>query len=294
MQPGTLSVYGVICNNDKMTSQIIQTTLFKGTSMIKRSSGYILAFTSLMMALSFACNSGTGPDDNDAAILSNVSALDSVYTGYYRMYDPCTLKVSFNYNASKVSTIDISATLDSGKSWIPVSTVTPSGSNTATVVWPLTTTADTGHFNFFGYKEGYLKIVDKKSGTSINSHTFNIIGNAPFALTSPKGGETFSVNDSISLIYSINTNLTAQIKPCIRPNDSTIQWKALESSSSTMSTTYQRGPVRSFVQKFTLVYFNGLLNWTDKWADHPLQIMLKDYGSGGKIKFSGLITINPN
>lgn len=263
--------------------------------MIKHLREYILAFTSLLIAIFFACNSGTGPDDNNAAILSNVSGLDSVYTGYYRMYDPpCTLKVLFNYNASKVSTIDISATLDSGKSWIPVSTVTPSGSNTANVVWPLTTTADTGYFNFFGYKEGYLKIVDKKSGTSINSQTFNIIGNAPFTLTSPTGGETYSVNDSISFVYSVNTHLTAQIKVCIRPNDNAIQWKALESSSSSLSTTYQRGPVRSFVQKFTLIYFDGLMNWTDKWTDHKLEIMLRDYGFGGKSKLSGLITINQN
>jgi hypothetical protein len=263
--------------------------------MTKHFGEYILAFTSLLIAIFFACDSGTGPADNNAAILSNVSALDSVYTGYYRMYDPpCTLKVSFNYNASKVSTIDISATLDSGKSWIPVSTVTPNGSNTATVVWPLTTTADTGHFNFFGYKEGYLKIVDKKTGTAINSQTFSIIGNAPFVLTAPTGGEIFSVHDSISLVYSVNNHLTAQIKLCIRPNDSTIQWKALESSSSSMITTYQRDPVRSYVQKFTLVYFNGLLNWTDKWADHKLEIMLRDYGFGGKSKISGLITINPN
>jgi hypothetical protein len=61
-----------------------------------------------------------------------------------------------------------------------------------------------------------------------------------------------------------------------------------------MITTYQRDPVRSYVQKFTLVYFNGLLNWTDKWADHKLEIMLRDYGFGGKSKISGLITINPN
>jgi hypothetical protein len=263
--------------------------------MTKRSSEYILAFTSLMMAFSFSCNNGTGPDDNDSAILSNVSALDSVYTGYYRIFDPpCTLKVSFNYNTSKVSTIDVSATLDSGKSWIPVSTVTPSGSNTATVVWPLTTTADTAHFNYFGFKEGYLKIVDKKSGTESYSQTFQIIGSTPFILTSPLGGETFSVSDSIGLIYSINTHLTAQIKPCIRPNDTTIQWKALESFTSATVTTYQRGPVRSFVQKFTLAYFDSLMNWTDKWADHKLQIMLKDYGSGGKIKFSDLINIDPN
>jgi hypothetical protein len=241
------------------------------------------------------CDNGTGPKggtpDNSPA-LSNVSAPDSVYAGYFRLYDPPdTIRLSFNYNASKVTSIDVSATLDSGKSWIPVATVMPNSSNAATLVWPLNTDADTGHFSFFGFKEGYLKISDNASGASVNSPTFSIIGNRPFILTSPKGGETYSINDSIGLIYSVNTHLTAQIKPCIRPDDSTVQWKALESSTSQTTLTYQRGPIRSFVQKFTLAYFDSTLQWSDKWADHPLQVMLKDYGSGGKIQLSGLITI---
>jgi hypothetical protein len=159
------------------------------------------------------------------------------------------------------------------------------------VVWPLNTDADTGHFAFFGFKEAYLKISDTMSGVSVNSPAFAIIGNMPFILTSPRGGETFSVHDSIGIVYSVNTNLTAQIKPCIRPNDSAIQWKALESFTSVTTLTYQRGPVRSFVQKFSLAYFDSTQQWSDKWTACPLQIMLKDYGSGGKIKLSGLITI---
>jgi hypothetical protein len=265
--------------------------------MIKQLWKYFLGITGVGVVFFCCCNTGTGPDgasDNSPA-LSNISAPDSVYAGYFRLYDPpCTLSVSFDYNSSKVSSIDVSATLDSGKSWIPVTTVVPNGTNTAKVVWALTTDADTGHFAFFGFKEGYLKISDKLSGASINSPMFSIVGNTPFVLTSPRGGETFSADDSISIVYSVNTQITAQIKPCIRPNDTTIQWKALESFTSNTTLTYQRGPIRSFVQKFSLAYFDSTLEWSDKWADYPLQIMLKDYGSGGKIQFSGLITITTN
>jgi hypothetical protein len=262
--------------------------------MFKYIGNYFPGVISIGIVLFFFCDFGTGPDgtpDNSPA-LSNVSAPDSVYAGYFRLYDPpCTLSVSFNYNSSKVSSIDVSATVDSGKTWIPVTTIAPNGTNTAKVVWPLATDADTGHFAFFGYKEGCLKISDTSSGVSIISPGFSIIGNLPFVLISPTGGEKFSVNDSIAMTYGVNTHLTALIKPCIRPADSTLQWKALESFTSRTTVTYQRGPARFFIQKFQLAYFDSTQQWSDKWATRPLQIMLKDYGSGGKIKISGPITI---
>ena len=261
--------------------------------MSKRDWKWALVTAGMAALAVWACDdggSGQGPDNSPA--LSAVSGLDSVYAGYPRLYDPpCTLSVSFNYNDAKVTSLEVSATLDSGKTWIPVSTVTPNATKSAKVVWPLNTVADTGHFDYFGYKEGYLKITDKSSGASLNSPTFSLIGNMPFVLNSPKGGETFSVKDSIGLLYGVNTHLTAQIKPCIRPNDSAIQWKALESFTSVTTLMGQRGPIRSVMQRFTPAYFDTALAWSGKWADHPMQIMLKDYGSGGKIKLSGLITI---
>ncbi len=262
--------------------------------MIKREWGWILVPAGIAAMMFWACDpSATAPGNGVA--FGNVSAPDSVYAAYTRLYDPpCTLTVSFNYDAAKSGSIEVAATLDSGKSWIQVMTVAPTGPNPAKVVWPLERDADTSHFNFFGYKEAYLKLTDKVSGQSLQSGKFNIIGNMPFILSSPKGGESFAVKDSIPLQYSVNTHLTAQIKPCIRPNDSAIQWKALEKFTSSTTLTYQRGPVRSFVQKFTLAYFDSALVWSDKWATQPLQIMLKDYGSGGKIKLSGLIAITPN
>jgi hypothetical protein len=255
---------------------------------------WILGTAGIAALLLWACDEGgTAPDGSVA--LSGISAPDSVYAGYPRLYDPpCTLKVSFNYNASKVGAMEVAATLDSGKTWIPVATLASNGSKSAQIAWPLDRDADTAHFDYFGYKEGYLKITDKATGLSIQSGKFNVIGNMPFVLVSPKGGETFSIHDSIPLTYGVNTHLTAQIKPCIRPNDSAIQWKALESFTSRTTTSYQRGSIRSFVQKFTLAYFDTTLAWSDKWADHPLQIMLKDYGTGGKIKLSGLVTVAPN
>jgi hypothetical protein len=261
--------------------------------MIRRAWGSILAPAGIAALMIWACEEGgTAPDDG--AALSGISAVDSVYAGYQRLFDPpCTVKVSFNYNASKVSAMEVAATLDSGKTWIAVATVASNGSKSAQVVWPLDRDADTGHFDFFGYKEGYLKITDKSSGLSIQSAKFNIIGNVPFILTSPTGGETFSVNDSIPMAYGVNTHLTAQIKPCIRPNDSAIQWKPLERFTSSTTLTFQRGPARLFVQKFTLAYFDTALAWSGKWATQPLQIMLKDYGTGGKVKLSGLITVTP-
>jgi len=267
--------------------------------MIERVWKCILATTSVAALTLWGCgDNGTGPDNRPA--LSNVSALDSLYAGYLLLSGdpPDTLRISFDYNSSKVTSIDVSATLDSGKSWIPVATVTPNGSAMATVVWPLNTDADTGHFHFFGIKEGYLKISDKASVASINSKPFSIIGNTPFILTSPLGGETFSVSDSISVLYGYNTNLSNAI-PCIRPNDPdsvNFPWVALGNANSVKVTSYQRGPIRLHVQKFTLTsdFFKGVTstyNFWDEWGKYPLRIKLRDYGSSGKSVNSGLITI---
>ena len=268
-------------------------------SMIKCVWKYFLGITSIGTAFFCCCDNGTGPNDNSPA-LSNVSALDSIYAGYLLLSGdpPDTLRISFDYNPSKVTSIDVSATLDSGKSWIPVATVTPDGSTTAKVVWPLNTDADAGHFNFFGIKEGYLNISDKASGASIDSKTFDIIGNTPFILTSPLGGETFSVSDSISVLYGYNTNLSNAI-PCVRPNDpdsANFPWVALGNANSVKTISYQRGPIRSYVQKFTLTsdFFKGITstyNFWNEWEKYPLRIKVRDYGSSGTSVSSGLITI---
>ena len=86
-------------------------------SMIKCVWKYFLGITSIGTAFFCCCDNGTGPNDNSPA-LSNVSALDSLYAGYLLLSGdpPDTLRISFDYNSSKVTSIDVRATLDSGKS----------------------------------------------------------------------------------------------------------------------------------------------------------------------------------
>lgn len=257
---------------------------------MKEIGGYLIGFVIAGAVLLGGCgDNAVGP--KTSAALSNVSPMDSVYAGYPLIDNnerPDTLKVSFEYNASKVTSISVSATLDSGKTWIPISVIAPNASNRATVVWPLCSDADTAHFNYFGFKEAYIKIADTASGASITTEKFAVVGSVPFVLAAPLGGETFSINDSIAIRYDVNIDLTAQVTPCVRPHDTSILWVALTTSNSADSIPSIRYPLKSHIRKFTLATFSS---WSTQWADHPLQIMLKDYGPGKKTTYSGLIAI---
>ena len=231
------------------------------------------------------CGNPESPDLSPA--FDNVSLSSSLYVAYISpdpLTKPDTVHVSFNYNASKVKSILIQATLDSGKTWLAVSTFAPN-SNKASVAW--VPREDTLNFHYFGFREGYVRISDTVSTSSITSTTFLVLGATPFVLRSPTGGETFHSTDSIQILYSQNQDLTANITVCAKTNDKA-DW-ALNIGTNLLES--KRLPVKNYA---TILAPDDLAADTAHFnLSEPLIILLADYGTNGMRILSGAITIIP-
>ena len=155
--------------------------------------------------------SGTNTDQSPA--LSNMAILgDKLYVSYLSP-DPLvkfdTIWISFNYNASKVKSIDIWATLDSEKTWISLGGVFPNNSKKASFEW-VPKNYPTA-FNYCGKKEAFIRVRDTSSNEHIDSDPFLIVGRVPYVLSSPKRKETFSITDTIQILYTQNQGHRADI-----------------------------------------------------------------------------------
>jgi len=232
------------------------------------------------------CNGGAGPDDNPA--FDNVSAFAPLYVAYLspdRFEKSDTVKLSFDCNTAVVRSIEVTATLDSGASWFGVTSVTPPDSKHVSISWlPL---SDPVHFSYFGLKQCRIKIEDPLSGTGISTDPFNVIGNVPFMLTAPIGGERFRVSDSIHVFLTQNQDLTAQLKVFVYPN--------ADDDGTNVSLKYTPLPDSwEFLR-----YYEAIFSLDDPKFNYDgtvmpeIRILVADYGVQVIKKESGPITIIP-
>lgn len=230
----------------------------------------------------------TAPDNGPA--FSNPTKLNTHIYLSYTSPDPLlksdTVKLSFDYNSSKVKSIKVDATLDSARTWIPVATINSDGSGKASVTWVPKDAAKTT-FNYFGFKECSIKISDPETDAFITTDTFKVLGSIPFVLISPRGGETFNKTDSLKVLYASNQDLTSNITVCAKAGPDSISWaqgigKTVKISQDlpikNMSTT--------FIPEELALEQPGYFD-----LSMPLQLLLADYGPNGKRIQSGNITI---
>ena len=235
-------------------------------------------------------DSGTEPNNDPA--FSNLTKLNAghVYVAYPAPPNQTekldTVKISFNYNSSKVSSIKIQATLDSGKTWIQVAEVTPNSSNNASIQW-IPRDAALTDFNYFGFKDCWLQISDPMSSESVSSDTFQTIGSIPIVLISPKGGEVYDKTDSIKVLFSHNQDITANVEVCAKAGPDAPDWARNFGTTTMISKTL---PIKNlsttFVPQVVAEENSGYFDYT-----YPLVILLADYGPNGKRIPSGEITI---
>ena len=254
----------------------MDTVVLKLWNMVKIMKVFKIAIFAGTAAAAFVLagcgDGGTGPDNSPA--FGNVSNFEPLY-----------LKASFDYNSSKVKSIEISITLDTGKSWVQIALMTPQSSNKASIAWaPL---SDAANFGYFGGKQCFLKIEDPISKNAISTDSFIVVGNIPFTIDAPKGGETFKISDSINFLFSQNQDLTAELRTFIFTNindDSTYfpigNHRLLESSWE-------------FIKYFQTTF--SLDDETrfqyDQAAMPKIKILVGDYGTQEVLIFSGPITI---
>ena len=167
----------------------MDTVVLKLWNMVKIMKVFKIAIFAGTAAAAFVLagcgDGGTGPDNSPA--FGNVSNFEPLYLAYLTndpIYKPDTIKASFDYNSSKVKSIEISITLDTGKSWVQIALMTPQSSNKASIAWaPL---SDAANFGYFGGKQCFLKIEDPISKNAISTDSFIVVGNIPSLSTLPK------------------------------------------------------------------------------------------------------------
>jgi hypothetical protein len=199
-----------------------------------------------------------------------------------------TVKFSFKYNSSKITSILVQATLDSGNTWIQVADLTPNSSNSASVQWVLKDAAQTT-FKFFGFKDCYIQISDPTSGESIMSDTFQTIGAVPVVLISPKGGETYNKADSVKVLYCQNQDRSANISVCAKADPDSGNW-ARSLKTATVVQISKTLPIKTFSTTF-VPEIEALAQPDNFDFTYPLLILLADYGPNGARILSGEITI---
>jgi hypothetical protein len=257
----------------------------------KRTKNILLAlFLSFSGFFAGCFDNGTGPNNDPP--FSNLTKLSAGhrYVAYRAPPNQTekldTVKISFKYNSSKVSSIKVQATLDSAKTWIHIATITPS-SNSALIQWVPKDAAQTA-FNFFGFKECYLQISDTTSGESITSDTFQTIGAIPMALISPKGGEVYDATDSIKVLFSHNQDITANVEVCAKAGPNAPDWARNFGTTIIISKTLPiKNVSTTFVPQVVAEEKSGYFDYT-----YPLIILLADYGPNGMKIPSGEITIH--
>lgn len=238
----------------------------------------------------FGCDDGgTGPNNDPA--LSNLTKLNTGYL-YVAYKTPNvdtkldTVTITFDYNSSKIQSIAVKATLDSGQTWIKIADLNATGSNHASIKWIPKDAAQTT-FNYFGFKECYLRIEDASASVYLVSDTFQILGAIPFILISPKGGETFTKTDSMKITYSNNQDMTAKVTVCAKAGPESVDFAC---DSSTPVRISQTLPIKTWVTTIVPQDFAEIKPESFDFT-FPLVILLADYGPNGKRLTSGEITI---
>jgi hypothetical protein len=224
----------------------------------------------------------------DCPAFSDMSRLgDKLYVAYKSpdvLEKSDTVKISFHYNYTKVKSIDVSATLDSAKTWIPLSTLTPSASDQAAVSW--VPRSDPVSFAYFGKKTAYVRVSGGNSGEHIESDSFIICGKVPYVLISPQRKESFPLSDTIPIMYSQNQDLSSNISiGFLLGTDS--GYVNISDKNETIKVSASL-PIKVFVTKFVPLDFAAKAkNYTD-----PITIFIADYGGASAILKADSISIH--
>ena len=230
----------------------------------------------LTIALFFGCkNSGTNPD-NSPAFSSMAPLGDKLYVAYKSpdlIEKLDTIRISFNYNSSKVKSISVRATLDSGKTWILVGTIVPDNSNKTSLSW--IPKNDSSDFIFCGKKEAFIHVQDSISKEYIDSDSFFIVGSVPYVLIGPERKGTFLITDTIKIIYTQNQDLSSNLTVgFLFAADTGHDFVSISGSNGRTIKLSQSLPIKNFITEFVPIDFaEKARNYAN-----PITLFVADYG----------------
>jgi hypothetical protein len=185
-----------------------------------------------------------------------------------------TVKVSFEYNSSKVKSISVKATIDSGKTWLPVTDVTPNGSNSETVHWIPKNSSTLP--KYFGVKHCFIRIADTTTDTFIDTDTFPLIGTMPMILLDSLDNRTFRMTDTIKVKYGANMDLTSNIRANFK-TDSMERW--IEFTGGSTLPSPDEPTIFNLQRSFVPMDVDSMDKVEAGNFAQPIKILLRDYGT---------------
>jgi hypothetical protein len=256
---------------------------FYGRKMIGHS------VTTALLLIGCDGNNGVNPDKPE---FGNVTALGGgkIYVAYLsptaRKQKLDTVTVSFEYNSSKAKSIFVKATIDSGKTWLPVATIAPNGSNVETVRWIPKNSSIVA--KFFGVKRCFIRIADTVTNAYIDTDTFPLVGAVPMVLLNSLDNDTFRMNDTIKVQYGANMDLASNIQTYFK-TDSMEDWVEFVNDSKLPSPD---SPTILNKQKcLILASVDSMVKIEAHNFAQPIRILLRDYSSSDLLLITGYITI---
>ena len=194
------------------------------------------------------------------------------YPSFDRFSKPDTVTASWNFTGTDGTELVIDLSIDSGNTWFVIDsnlTITPS---TLTLRW--VPGDDPILFSYFGEKEAMLRVYDSRTTRSSISGTFSIIGSIPVELEQGfLKSAPYSINDTITLFYHVNTDLISRIRTFFR-NDVIEEW--IEFTKTIALTDNSTSPFESYTARFIPLEYDTLIA---NHPDQPVIFMLKDYNS---------------
>jgi hypothetical protein len=193
------------------------------------------------------------------------------YISSDREVKPDTITASWNTTGIASSNVTIDASIDSGANWFPVTEDITLTNSTVTLKW--FPGNDTNHFSYFGEKNVKIRISDTTTAISHESGYFPIIGALPVELESPEEGEALPLNDTIILLYRVNTDRISRIRTFFI-SDAIDEW--VEFTDATTLIDDSTPPFKTFNVPFIPLDYDTTIT---NHIDIPIRFMLKDYNS---------------
>jgi len=254
--------------------------------------GQIIGRTVVSAFLLIGCD-GNNPTGSDNPEFGNLTGLGEgkTYVAYAfsdkwkKKLD--TVSLSFECNSAKVKSISVTVTIDSGKTWLPVGTVEPNGSNSITIRWVPKTAS--GVPKYFGGKQCFFRIADTTTDIFIESDTFPLLGTLPMILLDALDNRTFRITDSIKVQYGVNMDLVSNLSTFFK-TESMKDWVEFANASNLSLTPYD--PTILNLQKCLIP---DAVTEKDKQAANyfkePIKILIKDYGPSQYYIETGYLTV---
>gem|GEM_PF-4804168 len=210
----------------------------------------------------------------------------AAYVSPDRRNRPDTIAITWKFRGYSFASQSAWATVDSGRAWFSLPNMTQENAGSATLRW--VAADDTSRFSCFGEK-GCVICISVDEEPQLYSDTFVIIGPQPLKLDYPAQNDQFSMDDTITIKYRVNSDRISHIRVFFASGVSE-EWREIP-DATTLREQYA-APLCAYETVFIPAQWDTLIS---KNPEDPIRFLLKDYNSPlpGSTVISGDLTLEP-